>query len=59
MTRFTHVFELAFLLETDHEDASDVTSEMLWEALLERIRILYANGELAEVCGAPWDTYEA
>jgi hypothetical protein len=59
MARFNHAFELAFSLETDREDASDVTPEMLREALLERIRTLDANNELAEACGAPWDTYEA
>ena len=61
MTRFNHAFDLAFSLESDEENAGDVTPAMLKKALLKRIAALDAAGdnEWLEACGAPWDTYEA
>jgi len=57
MTRFNHMFDIAFSLESDREDASDVTPAMLRAALLRRIVDLGENEEWGEACGL-CDTYE-
>lgn len=60
MPRFNHAFDIAFSLESEREDASDVTPEIIRQALLKRIRDLDAagDGEWIEACAVPWDTYE-
>jgi hypothetical protein len=37
MSKFNHLFDIAFSLDSDSEDASDVTPAMLRAALLRRI----------------------
>jgi hypothetical protein len=37
MSKFNHMFDIAFSLDSDSEDASDVTPAMLRDALLRRI----------------------
>lgn len=58
--RYNHAFDIAFSLNSLKEDASDVTNEMVAEALMRRIADC-VNGKdstLIECCGAPFDTYE-
>ena len=57
MTRFNHMFDVAFSLESNCEDASDVTPAMLRAALLRRIDDLGVCDEWKEACGL-CDTYE-
>ena len=70
MPHFNHAFTIAFEVISDCEDASDVTPEMLKNALLKRIADLDAScfvpgvpslghgGEWFEAVGAPFDTHE-
>jgi hypothetical protein len=57
MPKFNHLFEMAFSLDSDSEDASDVTPAMLRDALLRRIADLDQNADWLEACGC-CDTYE-
>lgn len=57
MTRFNHMFDIAFSVESAHEDASDVTPAMLRAALLRRIEALDECGEWQEAAGL-CDSYE-
>lgn len=60
MPRYNHMFDVGFSLESDKEDASDVTTDMLRTALLKRIIALDATPdglEWSEACGL-CDTYE-
>ena len=65
MTRFSHAYSLGFELESDAEDGSDVTHEMLRAAIDRRLEDLERSrnadperGEdLRMACDAPWDTY--
>lgn len=50
MTTFNHMYDIAFSLESEKEDASDVTLDMLREAILERI-ILLTDAEAVEAFG--------
>jgi hypothetical protein len=58
MPRFNHAFEIAFSLESDCKDVSDVTPAMLKQALLNRLRDLHGDEEWIEACGVPWHTCE-
>lgn len=57
MPRFNHMFDIAFSLDSNTEDASDVTHAMLRAALLSRITNLDESGDWKESC---WlcDTYQ-
>jgi hypothetical protein len=66
MPKFNHMFDIAFSLDSDSEDASDVTPAMLRDALIRRIAGLdltvethAPSGETLwlEACGL-CDTYE-
>ncbi len=57
MKRFNHMFDVAFSLESEKEDASDVTTAMLLEALIHRIASLHSTDDAAEAFGL-CDTYE-
>ncbi len=66
MSKFNHMFDIAFSLDSDSEDASDVTPAMLRAALLRRIADLDHTAEVhapsgetlwLEACGL-CDTYE-
>jgi hypothetical protein len=60
MARYSHMFDVAFSLESEREDGSDVTPAMLKAALLKRIDALdetLNQGEWHEACGLV-DTYE-
>jgi hypothetical protein len=58
MTRYNHAFDIAFEVISYEEDGSDVTAEMLADALRDRIDSLFDNDEMIEACGCPFDTYE-
>lgn len=58
MARYNHAYEIAFSLESSHEDGDDVTPQMLRTALLRRMDDLDIAGEWEEAVGAPFDTYE-
>lgn len=66
MTQFNHAYSLGFAVISEREDASDVTHEMLMEAILQRLAALQAghvtdprrNETLVDACDAPWDTFE-
>lgn len=58
MTRYNHMFDIAFSLESDDPDAKDVTPAMLHAALLKRIDDVFKDsGEWEAACGL-CDTYE-
>lgn len=56
MTTFNHMYDIAFSLVSEKEDASDVTPSMLREAILERV-LLLTDAETLEAFGL-CDTYE-
>jgi hypothetical protein len=60
MTKYNHMFDIAFSLESDDCDALDVTPAMLNQALLQRIidlNLTHERGEWLHACGL-CDTYE-
>jgi len=56
MTKFNHMYDIAFIVISNTEDGSDVTPAMLRAALLKRAAEL-AEDEFIEACGL-CDTYE-
>jgi hypothetical protein len=56
MTKFNHMYDIAFTVISNTEDGSDVTPAMLRAALLKRAAEL-AEDEFIEACGL-CDTYE-
>ncbi len=58
MQRFSHVFSIAFSVESNDRFGEDVTPQMLRVALLKRIADLDQNDEWGEATGVPHDTYE-
>lgn len=62
MPRYDHAYSIGFSVISDQEDASDVTSSMLREALMRRIQQIDMSGGVEtflQACDAPWDTMEA
>lgn len=59
MTTYSHMFTIAFSVETPHTGAEDdrVPAEDIKQALLKRIQDLDAHAEWHEATGAPDDTY--
>ena len=57
MPLFNHMFDVAFSLDSNTEDASDVTHAMLRAALVSRIAELDKNDDWSEACGL-CDTYQ-
>jgi hypothetical protein len=58
MTQYHHAYDIAFAVESNDEDAKDVTPAMMKAALLKRIEDVFDNsGEWMEACDW-WDTYE-
>jgi hypothetical protein len=57
MKKYNHAYDIAFEVISNKEDGSDVTADMLEDALRARIRNFYEN-EIIECCGCPFDTYE-
>jgi hypothetical protein len=61
MTRYNHMFSIAFSVVSNEPDGSDVDAAMLRAALLRRIADLEAepvSDSWEEACGAPDDSYE-
>lgn len=58
MKKYNHVYDIAFEVISDNEQADDVTPEMLLSALRKRIEQIESNGEVFEACGCPSDTFE-
>ena len=58
MTRYNHMFDIAFSLESDDCDANDVTPAMLRAGLIKRIESLDASGEWDDRAINLCDTYE-
>ena len=56
MARFNHMFDVAFSLDSNTPDASDVTPDMLRAALMDRINNM-CGGDWSEACGL-CDSYE-
>tara|TARA_R110000737_G_scaffold163548_1_gene191147 strand:- start:251 stop:424 length:174 start_codon:yes stop_codon:yes gene_type:complete len=54
--KYSHAFDFAFELNSDREDASDVTAAMMRAALLNRIADMPV-AEFVEACGK-FDTAE-
>ena len=56
MSKYSHLFAIGFDIESEQEDASDVTPQMFRDALMQRIRELDQHDEWAEVLGPPEET---
>jgi len=58
MKTYNHAFDIAFEVSgSKTPDGSDVTAEMMREALYKRLRNM-GDIEIFEATGAPFDTYE-
>jgi len=57
-SRYSHAFDIAFEVISNEKDGSDVTADMIADALRDRIKSLLHNDEMIEACGCPFDTYE-
>lgn len=61
MAKFSHMYTIAFSLISATQDDSDVSPDMVRDALQERMRDLdrsTGGGEWLEAIGAPDDTYQ-
>ena len=56
--RYNHAFTVAFSLESDTQDGSDITPAMCRAALEARMNELDKHGEWDEAIGPSFDTYE-
>ena len=56
--KFNHVFSVAYSLESDTPDGSDIGEHEHVAALLKRVAALIDNDEIIEAVGFPEDTYE-
>jgi len=57
MTRYNHEFDIAFKVISNEEDGSDVTADMLKDALKKRIESLKGN-DIVEFCDCRYYSYE-
>ena len=59
MTRYNHAFDIGFSLTSRKEDATDVTNEMHYQALLKRINDCHfgRDDDLINCTGNCFDTY--
>jgi hypothetical protein len=55
MARYNHAYTIAFEIESNKEDASDVTADMIRRSLEKRL----SDGdlEIVQAAGSPFDTY--
>ena len=58
MSKYNHAFDIAFSITSEDPTGEDVTAEQMLDALISRAKTAYANGELLEAIGLPFDTYE-
>lgn len=56
-TRYSHAYSLGFEVSSGQSDGEDVSGGQLRQALINRLHKL-TDSELAEACGAPFDTHE-
>jgi hypothetical protein len=56
MPRYSHAYDFAFELNSNHPDGDDVTPAMIREALLKRANSI-DDMEIVEACNL-FDTYE-
>lgn len=56
--KYNHAFDIAFEVESNKEDASDVTQKMLAAAIQRRLNNCVQNNSLEECCFPPFDSYE-
>ncbi len=63
MARFNHAYTFGFEVVSKREDASDVTHEMLLQAILNRLSRTSSHyspgdeGSMLDCCDAPFDTH--
>lgn len=55
--RYSHAYSLGFEISSNQSDGEDVTGDQLRQAIINRLNKL-TDAELAEACGAPFDTHE-
>jgi hypothetical protein len=55
MAKYSHVFSIAFTVESD-ADGQSVSADELWAGIHARLVMPY--GEILEACGLPEDTVE-
>lgn len=55
--KYSHIFTIAFYVESFDSDGEDVTGKMIRKALRKRLK--YSDKELEEACGAPEQTEKA
>lgn len=58
MSRFNHMFTIAFTLVNESKDGDGVSPAQFREAILKRMADLDASNQWDEAIGAPHDTYE-
>ena len=56
--KFNHVFSVAYSLDSDTPDGSDIGEHEHVAALLKRVAALIDSNEIIEAVGLPEDTYE-
>jgi hypothetical protein len=56
--KYNHAFDIAFSIISEHPKGEDVTAEQVLEALVNRAKVAYENGELLEAVGLPFDTHQ-
>lgn len=57
-TIYNHAFDIAFSIDTDKENAEDVTPLELMQAIINRAIQAYNDEELHEACGMAFDSYD-
>lgn len=55
--RYSHAYSVGFEVSSSQADGEDVTGNQLRMAIINRLNKL-TDSELAEACGAPFDTHE-
>jgi len=64
MARYNHAYTFGFEVVSSNADASDVTHEMLMQAILNRLSRTGSEpksgeeGSMVDCCDAPFDTHE-
>ena len=58
MATYTHAYAITFEIDSQTEDASDVTLQQLAAAIRERVGSCVDHGNLLDAVGAPYDTFE-
>lgn len=58
MSRYSHVFSIAYTVESDDELGEEVTDQQHYAAILRRAKQALDSGEMQEAVGPPEDTYD-